>query len=100
MYESLKQFLGAYFHQDWVEDAGDDNADTVIQHFALDASRADIEQVAQELSGLLENSTDIELSVFVVDSGCWYEPSADGLKTRAWLKRVHSELSSYLRGLA
>ena len=90
----LAQFLGAYFHQDWLlEDA---NSGTIIQQYICDESPVVVNKVIQELDQLLSFSlSDAELRDVVFNVlGCYYEPEA-GKSMKEWLQWVRSTLAEY-----
>lgn len=85
-FPNLSQFLGAYFHQDWTEDAS--SADDVVNAFMASADVAARENVAREIDALLHNTREAELPNALVELGCCYEPRADGVEPAAWLRHV------------
>lgn len=71
-FPELFQFLGAYFHQDWMCES--DLADDIIKSFTTDSEAAIILDVAKEISALLTlNLTEPDLRNFLLkEMGCYY----------------------------
>jgi len=90
--EKLRQFFGAYFHQDWDIEYG-------TPEQALSAAIRGHESQREELSrfvGLFieEHPDDEDLDQALwSDLGCEYLPSADGISSRAWLVDVAARLA-------
>src|ERR1700730_4802995 len=91
-FSALEQFLGAYFHQDFLLDYG--NADAVITAFLAEEPQESIQAVCNELEQvipLVEGMNDPEEFLFQV-LACYYNPKADGLGVADWLKHVRDKL--------
>ncbi len=91
-YPSLSQFLGAYFHQDFMLDYG--SPDGAITTFLAEASPEFVAEVCNDLINvilLLERTHDHENFLWRV-LGCNYRPIADGLTIEEWLKHVHEKI--------
>jgi hypothetical protein len=86
----LKNFFGAYFHEDWVCEA--DTADAVVDKYAKETSPEKLRALSEIiLDYLKEILSDAELEErLFTDLGCYYLPSAQGLSVREWLKSIAS----------
>ena len=85
----MKQFFGAYFHQDWNLDVSD--PDDVIRLFIADGHSAnELINLAEDIeiyaANKIENAAAEE--GLLRELGCYYLPSADGILAKAWLKHV------------
>ena len=91
--DQLVQFFSGYFHEDWDLDA--DTPEAVVAMY-VDAAPASTQPLAKAIRRLLATpSTDKELSDHLfTDLGCYYDPEADGLTTRAWLLSVAQQLET------
>lgn len=91
----LKQFFGAYYHQDWTLDASD--PDDVVHLFIRDEnSTSKLLNLANNLEQYVaakedEATTEKEL---LSELGCYYVPSADGIGAQEWLYHVARLLRS------
>jgi hypothetical protein len=91
-YPALGQFLGAYLHQDFLDEYGD--PDGAITAFLAEAPQDSVTAACNELekviplSGQMDNPEQFLCHVL----GCYYAPEADGLTVADWLKRVHNRL--------
>jgi hypothetical protein len=91
-YPALAQFLGGYFHQDFLLDYG--NPDGAIAAFVTGEPPESIHAACNELEQvipLIEWMDDPEKFLWRV-LGCYYLPKADGLTVADWLKHVHKKL--------
>lgn len=95
IWNNLKQFFGAYFHQDWTLEATD--PDDVVRQFINDGySENELIKLANEIETYAVakgDDTVIEKNL-LTELGCYYLPSADGLGARAWLYHVANLLRS------
>jgi hypothetical protein len=91
-YPTLFQFLGGYFHQDWVVDYSAPEA--VIAAFKKEASAESIRSACDELSQavLLTRQGAEDPQRFLHELGCYYDPAADGLAVPDWLEQVRKKL--------
>jgi hypothetical protein len=91
----LKQFFGAYFHEDWPHDAA--TSDEVIAGFISEGrSPEELSRLADMIDAyVIAAPTDeaLEEGLFA-ELGCYYVPSADGLRVDAWLRHVANRLRS------
>jgi hypothetical protein len=92
--EKLKQFFGAYFHQDWLLDAA--HPDEVVEAFLREghdaAELAQLGRLIDEYSRQEVDDAALERALFT-ELGCYYMPSADGISARKWLQDVASKVS-------
>jgi CdiI immunity protein len=91
-FPALEQFLGGYFHQDFLLDFA--TVDDVVAAFANEETHKSIRAVCDELDSAL-----VLLDVgrekperFLQRLGCYYNPAADGLTVNDWLNRVRQTL--------
>jgi len=88
----LRQFFGAYFHQDWECDASDTKS--VVSEYMKTATAREnrlLAEAALQYSAEFNNDGDLEESLFT-DLGCYYLPSGDGLSAKPWLQDVANQL--------
>lgn len=91
--ESLFQFFGGCFHEDWAVD--DREWPDVVARFRADVGAATCETVADELRKLLISVDDEALQTIVWRQlGCYYDPRPDlgGPTLREWLQQVAAQL--------
>lgn len=85
----MKQFFGAYFHQDWNLDVS--NPDEVIRLFIDDGhSTSELINLAEDIEKYAANKIDDAAAEegLLKELGCYYIPNADGIGARAWLNHV------------
>jgi hypothetical protein len=91
----LKQFFGAYFHQDWTLDASDPN--DIVRLFMSDGCTTnELAHLANDMEHYAATKIDdatTEEGLFS-ELGCYYLPSADGVGAKAWLYHVAKLLRS------
>ena len=91
----LRQFFGAYFHQDWIVVASD--PDEVIHLFKNDGfSHNDLINLANNVeiyATSKANDAAAEEGIFS-ELGCYYIPSVDGVGAKTWLFHVAKLLRS------
>jgi hypothetical protein len=84
----VRTFFGAYFHEDWREEA--DDADEVVKAYAAenrpDHLRTLSEAILYYIDGI-KDDRDLDELIFE-ELRCYYVPLRDGVRTRDWLKRV------------
>jgi hypothetical protein len=87
-HDRLKQFFGAYFHQDWTEEAPD--ADAVIAGFLSDHPHAEeLTSLAALVEAFANSKAECDLKESLFSQlGCWYVPDSDGLRVQEWLVHV------------
>jgi demethoxyubiquinone hydroxylase (CLK1/Coq7/Cat5 family) len=87
MFQSLQQFLGAYFHQDCFDDSTD--ADAVVQDYLRNSSVHEVKITLNEVRQLLRQEKDEPaLASALLGLGSFYLPAADGLTSKQWLERL------------
>lgn len=87
---ALKSFLSGYFHEDW--DAEASEPDQVIAYYmASKPSPSTLEMIIAQIDQYLSVAGDDEKRL-LLDLGCYYLPSADGLGVRNWLIHVANQL--------
>ncbi len=91
-FPALEQFLGGYFHQDFLLDYG--TPDNAIVAFVREESRESVRAVCDELDRLLLllQQGGEHGDKFLQELGCYYNPAADGLTARGWLEQVRKKL--------
>jgi len=92
--EILEQFFGAYLHQDWMEEFDTDVQ--AIDEIIRNNPREFLLAAEHEIINLIEsNMSETELErMMLYDFGCFYDPSAEGLTYREWLRKVADRLRS------
>lgn len=88
----LERFFGAYFHQDWM---GDHSAwQQVVKKYLSDVDGGESEALQElvEFDFIRSVISDQELGEKMLALGCYYDPSADGMTTREWLKAVVAQI--------
>ena len=90
--QSLKEFLSAYFHQDWALDA-QPWSDVVAQFFRDHELVTDLVPIAQALRLLIDtNEPDELLSARLFrEFGSYFDPRGIGQSTRGWLTALTKE---------
>ncbi|WP_194727473.1 contact-dependent growth inhibition system immunity protein [Noviherbaspirillum malthae] len=91
----LKQFFGAYFHQDWNLDAS--APDDVVRLFISDGySNDELINLAKDIEKYAATKTDDAATEegLLKELGCYYMPSADNVGAKAWLNHVATLLRS------
>jgi hypothetical protein len=93
-YPSLRQLMGAYFHQDW--DLSGPGWRDVIAEYVADEGPEAARLAADEIAILLRDTPDDgELRRIVLDAlDCCYLPEPGGLTMRAWLTEMLHALSA------
>lgn len=91
-FPELEQFLGGYFHQDWMHDAPDPEG--IIQLFVAHATSEQMAGVRQELNKVLnQQRSDAELQDLLIKLGCYVYLSALGVTAREWLTTVRARIT-------
>ena len=88
----LEQFLGGYFHQDWMID--DTDAESVLDRYLSDTPPAAVQQTISEVERLLGRglAEDQLHAPFIQALGCYYNPAAQGMSYTEWLNWVRDSL--------
>jgi CdiI immunity protein len=91
-FPQLRQFLGGYFHQDWVVEHA--TWEEVVDDFVAESPRHAVLECASELRDLLAPEFgDAELATVLERLGCSVDPSAVRLRTGEWLRLVLERLT-------
>jgi hypothetical protein len=89
--EALAQFLGGYFHQDFMLDH--ESWQGVVAQFRADASPAELARVQAELDQLINRQLgEDQLSEALLDLGCFLLPVS--FSFAEWLEQLRSELAA------
>lgn len=91
--ERLRQFFGAYFHQDWRLDARDE--DGIVDRFVADASdKATLTSLAALIDAFRESQPDeVQLErALHIELWCEFVLNEAGISTSAWLRHVSARL--------
>lgn len=93
----LSNFFGAYFHQDWVDDAASPE-DVVAEYMrtTIPSELHELNAAILELSRKFDS--DAELEEYLDSTlGSYYLPSLDGISAKAWLESIASQLVVLIR---
>jgi hypothetical protein len=91
--DTLRQFFGAYFHQDW--DLDESGPDGVIDRFINDsADSGKLNSLASLIDAFQDTYSDeAELEYALhADLWCEFDPRGEGMSTRSWLRHVSMRL--------
>jgi hypothetical protein len=92
-FPALRNFLSAYFHQDWAVEH--DTPGAVVDYFVEGESALQVAQLRDEIARLLEEGLDEdELAGQVRDLGSEYDPTLDGGNYREWLRDIEERLTA------
>jgi L-rhamnose isomerase len=90
----LSQFFGCYFNQDFVLDAPTpDGIIDIWKDAATPSERSRLADLIDEFIARPMSEEALEKSLFK-DLGCYYNPSADRLTARQWLRHVSNRVRS------
>lgn len=88
----VHDFLGAYFHEDWV--AEHEDWEEVVEQFRSETEPGQLRATALQLRGLTgAGLTDEELRAVFAALDCSVEPSAWGMSPSRWIGLVRDRLS-------
>jgi hypothetical protein len=91
LYPRLAQFLGAYFHQDWLIES--DSWEGAVDLYLRGAQREDVLGVYDELTLLRSQTSDEEaLEQKLFQLGSFYSPVRNGVRPSAWIQGVQKRL--------
>jgi CdiI immunity protein len=93
-YEQLQQLVNAYFHQDWPDDHGDEEA--VLTDFVHTNWSDDVQQTIAQIDRYLAEHPTGVLESFVSDFNPMITIGADDAEARAWLERARAHLSQHI----
>lgn len=84
----MSQLLGAYFHQDWMEEYS--NGPAVVRAIVNETSPDYLRQAANEIDELLDlRLTEDELAhLFYPELGIYFIAPVDGISYSDWLRSV------------
>jgi hypothetical protein len=86
-YANLREFLGAYFHQDWTLDS--DSSMDVARFYLSEWPREEAILAMKEIELLLSSRSEEDVDRLVESMGCYFVPSAEGYKSFAdWLRSI------------
>ena len=91
----LQQFFGAYFSQDW-DVCGAKSWTDVVAQFVKENPRADVIQIQSDLRSWLDETVSFPCAVLPAAFGCDYDPRANGLTVRDWVKSIADSLGKML----
>lgn len=88
-FPNLTQFLGGWFHQDWL-DEGYENPEDVVRAYAKDESSKAVRGTMAEIEKLLAHKLPPTQMRRLLgdDLGCAYDPTVEDKTYRAWLREV------------
>ncbi|SFP22473.1 hypothetical protein SAMN04488056_1353 [Cohaesibacter marisflavi] len=88
----IKQFFGAYFHQDW--DIDGDNWEQVIATYLETNDVNEIRNLTVQIDNLIQDirSNKVDENTFPSNYDCEYNFVADGLSALEWLSRMNAAL--------
>lgn len=91
----LRQFLGGYFHEDWVAER--QRWEEIVDDFVAESPRTTVMECTEELGELVDvDLTDGELAAVLEGLGCSVDPSAFGMQRNQWLAAVRRRLAAAL----
>jgi hypothetical protein len=92
-FPALRNFLSAYFHQDWAVEH--DTPGAVVDYFIEGESVLQVAQLRDEIARLLAQGMDEdELAGQVRELGSEYDPSLDGGNYQEWLQDIEERLTA------
>jgi hypothetical protein len=91
--ERLRQFFGAYFHQDWDADSGtpDLAISAAIRQHERPSEREELSRSIIAFAQEHPDDRDLDAALFK-ELGCEYFPPGNGISTRSWLLDVAAKL--------
>lgn len=92
--DAVKQLLGSYFHQDWVDEF--DSEASALQAIVDLEPKDQISAALKEMDEILAGQdSDKKMAETLMDgAGCYFEPASLGLTNRQWLERVRGVLQA------
>ena len=94
-YINLEEFLGSYFHQDWMSDAP--SSMEIVAKYLSEWPTDDAKTALRELGSLLAVQNEKELRSAVTSMGCYFEPSSEEYASfTEWMKAIEKEMRRVL----
>jgi hypothetical protein len=95
MYTNLEEFLGSYFHQDWMEDASSSMG--IVEKYLSEWPLDEAKTALQELQSLLSIQNNGDLQSIVTKMGCYFNPASEGYESFSeWMNAVEKEMRRVL----
>ncbi len=89
---ALEQALGGYLHQDYLSDYS--SFDEAINAFVASEPKELVDSARKELSQFVDLTEETStLGELLLQLGCYYDPVADGMTVRDWLREVEGILA-------
>ena len=88
----LRDFFGAYFHEDWNCDA--ENPESVVRSFVAEVApeeRTVLADAIVKYAAGFASDNELEERLFR-ELGCYYMPSGTGTSCKVWLEHIAEEL--------
>ena len=87
-FQKLKQFFGAYFHQDW--DLDGDTWTEVLESYLDENTVEEASRLIGEMKLLvqLQKQGNIAGDAFLKDAGCSYDYTNDGISALEWTSQL------------
>ena len=88
IWNTIQNFFGSYFHEDWKED--DPNVDAVVQRYLRGHDTNEIRDLVEDIEQYMKDHPDDAelLELLYDDLRCTYLPTAHGLTARQWMTHV------------
>ncbi|MHA6893540.1 contact-dependent growth inhibition system immunity protein [Ralstonia pseudosolanacearum] len=89
----LKQLLGCYFHQDWMDEFNSD--EDVLRAISISEPKEAILAGVAEIDDLLvAQISEVDLKIILTETvGCYFDPGSERLTYQQWLMRVRQKLA-------
>ena len=92
-FPALRNFLSAYFHQDWAVEH--DTPGAVVDYYIEGESAQQVAQLRDEIARLLSQDLDEDdLALQVRELGSEYDPGQDGGNYQDWLRGIEERLAA------
>jgi hypothetical protein len=92
--DRLRQFFGAYFHQDW-DVEGATTWQDVITQFLSENTDSRACAVRNDLRSWLDDTATEGTQSLPTDFGCDYDPAPDGFTERRWVEQILALLEQH-----
>lgn len=94
-YPAMRQFLGAYLHQDWSKSY--ESPWAALDDFIQRQSRFDVESLVNEIDAVLKSHDEQSARLLVLDElDSYYLVEADGWSYMDWLRAVQERVKNAL----